>query len=142
MPADDHLLWVADQVADGLLARTLPKSRWTHEGHLLACTALVRRHGRAGALAIVRASIPPYNESTGVANTSTSGYHDTITVYYVWAVAGLVAGGASTPAILSDPLCTRAAPLQWWDRDTLMSPLARAGFVTPTLARDSVGPMV
>ncbi|HRE03322.1 MAG TPA: hypothetical protein PLV68_18640, partial [Ilumatobacteraceae bacterium] len=81
----------AMQVASGLLDRSLPKAEWTHEAHVLACIALVRSLGARDALAALRAGIPPYNEATGVANTPTGGYHDTITVYYVWAVAGLVA---------------------------------------------------
>lgn len=138
-PRRDHLQGVADKIADGLLARTLPKSRWTHEGHLLACVSLVRRHGAADALAILRAAIPPYNESTGVANTPTSGYHDTITVYYVWAVDRLLTAGISPADILHHPLVEREAPLAWWDRETLMSPAARAWFVEPTLAGDGSG---
>ena len=111
-PSTDHLAGVADQIADGLLARTLPKSRWTHEGHLLACVSLVRRHGAIDALWILRAAIPPYNESTGVANTPTGGYHDTITVYFVWAIDRLLTAGHDAPAILRHPLVARHALLE------------------------------
>ena len=134
--AADHLVALSDKVADHLLARTLPKSRWTHEGHLLACISLVRRYGAADALAMMRAAIPPYNESTGVANTPTSGYHDTITVYFVWAIARLVDAGASTSVMLWHPTCEREALLSWWDRATLMSPAARAAWTPPALAGD------
>jgi hypothetical protein len=142
-PADaagDHLAEVADAIANGLVVRTLPKSRWTHEGHLLACISLVRRHGAAEALRIMRAAIPPYNEVTGVANTTTGGYHDTITVYYVWAVDRLVAEGASTSAILRHPSVERESLLRWWDRSTLMSPAARAGWVPPTSSGSDEAP--
>ncbi len=89
-PSADELDRRSTHVAGGLLDRTLPKAEWTHEGHVLTCIALVRALGPADALATLRAAIPAYNEATGVANTSTSGYHDTITVYYVWAVDRLV----------------------------------------------------
>jgi len=128
----DHLVGLADKIADHLQARTLPKSRWTHEGHLLACISLVRRLGPVEALAALRAAIPPYNESTGVANTPTGGYHDTITAYFVWAVHRLLEAGESTTAIMWHPLCDRDALLHWWDRTTLMSPAARAHWVAPT----------
>lgn len=128
----DHLRDVADRIAEGLLDRTLAKPRWTHEAHLLACVSLIRHHGAAGALAILRSAIPAYNEATGVANTPTGGYHDTITVYYVWAIDRLLAEGLDIPGILLNPLVERTALLAWWDRDTLMSPTARAGWVEPT----------
>lgn len=132
----DHLLDRADRVAAGLLERTLPKPEWTHEGHLLACMSLVRRHGAAEALRLLRGAIPPYNDSTGVANTSTGGYHDTITVYYVWAVDRLLAAGLTAAEILADPLVERTAALVFWDREVLMSPLARAAWTPPQRAAD------
>ena len=79
------------------------------------------------------AAIPPYNVSTGVANTPTGGYHDTITVYFVWAVDRLLSEGLDTPAILRDPLVERTALLEWWDKETLMSSAARAAWLEPTL---------
>ena len=87
-------------------------------------------------MAILRRSIPPYNESTGVANTPTGGYHDTITVYYTWAICHLVDRGLTIPAIVAHPDCTREALLGWWDRETLMSSAARARFVVPNLVGD------
>jgi hypothetical protein len=137
----DHLRAVADRIAAGVLDRSLPKSRWTHEGHLLACTSLVRRHGPVDALRILRDAIPRYNEATGVANTATSGYHDTITVYFVWAIHRLVDAGSANSDVLLHPLVDRRALLEWWDPATLMSPAARAAWVEPTRAGEGVAPM-
>ena len=80
----------AGRIADGLEQATLPRAEWTHRAHVLAATALVRRHGGAEALARLRLAIPRYNEATGTANTDTSGYHDTLTVFYTWAIERLV----------------------------------------------------
>jgi hypothetical protein len=128
----DHLVLLADQTASRMLDRTLPKPEWTHEAHILACISLVRRLGPVEALAVLRAAIPPYNEATGVANTPTGGYHDTITVYYVWAIELLLADGLSVGEVLADPLVERTAALAWWDRDVLMAPSARASWLPPT----------
>ena len=138
---DWELARLADELADMVLARTLPKPRWTHEAHLLTCVSLVRRHGDVGALRILREAIPRYNEATGVANTSTSGYHDTLTVFYVWAVNQLLSRGTTTTHILRDPSTDRQAALVWWDREALFSSDARAHWLQPTLAGDgSAGP--
>ena len=136
----DHLVHMADSIAEMVLARTLPKPRWTHEAHLLACVSLVRRNGAAAALAVLREAIPLYNEATGVANTPTGGYHDTLTVFYVWAVARLLESGCTTPEILNDPSVDRQAALAWWPRDKLFSESARAHFIEPTLPGDGNGP--
>lgn len=136
----DDLCELADQIAAGLLDRTLAKPRWTHEGHLLACVSLVRRHGPTEALRIVRAAIPLYNEATGVANTPTGGYHDTITVYYVWVVERLLAEGLGAPAVLADRRVERTALLAWWDRDVLMSTAARMAWLAPTITGDGGPP--
>lgn len=108
----------------------------------------MRGHGAAGALRLLRDAIPPYNVSTGVANTTTSRYHDTITVYYVWAIHRLLAAGLTAAEILADPLVGRTAALIFWDRDVLMSPTARARWTPPQRAnvdgpatRDCVGVM-
>ncbi|MCU1364485.1 MAG: hypothetical protein JWN39_124 [Ilumatobacteraceae bacterium] len=116
-----------------MLDRTLPKAEWTHEGHVLACLSIVSSMGAVRALEAIRAAIPPYNEATGVANTTTGGYHDTITVYYVWAVDRLLAAGATPTQVLADPLASRTAPLEWWDRGTLMSSQARAAWLPPSI---------
>ena len=133
----DHLVVVADEVAEMVLARTLPKPRWTHEAHLLACASLVRRHGDVAALRILREAIPRYNESTGVANTPIGGYHDTLTVFYVWAVNQLLRRGLTVTQVLHHPSVDRQAAFTWWDRETLFSVDARARWLAPTRAGDA-----
>ena len=122
-------------ITEGLETATLPKPQWTHRAHVLAAVTLVRRHGPAEALARLRLAIPRYNEATGVANTDSGGYHDTITVFYVWAVDRLVSAGLSTTAILWHPLTGFEAVSSWYDPATLWSVAARRSFVPSNLAR-------
>ena len=138
-PSDDcvdPLIEAAGEIADMMLACTLPKPRWTHEGHVLACVALTRRYGALEALKILRTAIPRYNNSTGVENTTSSGYHDTLTVYYVWAVDRLNERGCDVVAVLADATVDRRAALAWWESATLLSVEARAHFVSPNLIGD------
>jgi len=121
-----------DAIADGLLAATLPQPEWTHAGHVAAAHALVRRLGPAGALTAFRASVPRLNDFHGVENSDTGGYHDTLTVFYVAAVADCVAHGLD-PAETAAALPT-SAPLAYWTRETLFSLPARRGFVGPDVA--------
>ncbi len=120
-----------DQVLEGVLDRTLPKPEWTHEAHVAACWAAVRRHGVDGALSLLREGIRRYNEATGVANTPTSGYHETITRYYVAAVGRIAE--RPFPDVVADPSVGRDGPLAHWSRETLFTPAARADWVEPDL---------
>jgi len=113
---------------------SLPKTEWTHEAHVRAAIALVRRAGEERALRLLGRLIPRLNRSHGTANTDTSGYHATLTAYYTHAVAMGVVAGLSDEAILSHPTTSREAPLRHWRRETLFSVPARHGYVTPDLS--------
>ena len=118
-----------DELAEAFENRTLDRRAWTHEAHIAVCWHAVRRFGHTGALQHLRRAITSYNEATGTRNTSTEGYHETITRYYV----GVVADRADRELVdlLNDPDCARDAPLRSWTRDVLFSSDARAGWVPP-----------
>lgn len=122
----------ADAIADAMTACRLPKSEWTHEAHVQAGLSLVLRMGASRALATLREAIPRYNISTNTPNTDTGGYHDTLTVYYVWAIDELLRDGISPENVVSQPLVSRAAALNFWERDELFSVDARRHWVAPT----------
>jgi len=111
--------------------RSLPRSQWTHEAHLGVCWAALDTRQPATALAFLRDQIRSYNEATGGANTPTSGYHETLTAYFVHAVAELRAD--TIDEVLAAPRCRREAPLRHWSRDRLFSRQARATWVDPDL---------
>ena len=122
----------ADAIADAMTACRLPKSEWTHEAHVQAGLSLVLRMGASQALATLREAIPRYNVSTNTPNTDTGGYHDTLTVYYVWAIDELLRDGISPENIVSQQLVSRTAALDFWSRDELFSVEARRHWVAPT----------
>ncbi len=118
-----------DVLADAFENRTLDRRAWTHEAHLAVCWRAVRRFGRTGALQHLRRAITSYNEATGGRNTSTEGYHETLTRYYVDVVAERA--DRDLADVLDDPACARDAPLRLWTRDLLFSVEARSGWVPP-----------
>jgi len=124
-----------DELADGLIAGTLPKAEWTHVGHVRATHALVVRLGADGALAAVRRAIPRLNEAHGVANTDHGGYHETLTVLYASAVADAVARGWDADRAVAE--IGRDLPERYWSRTVLDAPAARRAWVDPDLARPS-----
>lgn len=86
--ADDLLLQLTD---DGALeaflaawrAGTLPKPAWTHAAHVAVCAAEAWPAVPLEALAArMKAGILAYNTAVGTANTTTSGYHETLTWFW------------------------------------------------------------
>jgi hypothetical protein len=70
---------------------TLPKERWTHAAHIFGGACYVHRLGEAVALDHMRLSVKRYNIAVGGQNTPTSGYHETITVFWIKLLAAFLA---------------------------------------------------
>ncbi len=126
------------EVGEGLLARTLPRARWTHEAHLAAILWLWRERPEIDPPRDLPVLIRAYNQSVGGVNDDRQGYHETITQAYVRAVRGWLAAndaGQSLAALvntlLSAPLGRRDWALTHWSRARLMSVAARHGWVEP-----------
>jgi len=132
----------ADAIADAMTACRLPKSEWTHEAHVQAGLSLVLRMGASQALTVLREAIPRYNVSTKTPNTDSGGYHDTLTVYYVWAIDELLRQGVSPEDIVAHPLVSRTAPLDFWNRDELFTVDARRHWVAPTMTSGTRSPQL
>lgn len=129
---------IAD-IALGMLAKTLPKPRWTHAAHWASALYLLR-HDRPRAQAM-GAAICAYNESVGGQNTDTSGYHETITLASLRAAeAHLASYPPASPlsTVLADLLATPLGQPDWllayWSRDALFSVAARRHWLAPDLA--------
>mgnify|MGYP001816738770 CR=1 FL=1 len=114
------------------LDRTLAKEEWDHRAHLTVCWVTLDDRTPEAALGELRAAIRAYNEATGVANTATGGYHETITRYFVGAVADLRA--PTIEHVLADDRCRRTAPFDHWSRELLLSTDARLNWRAPDVA--------
>ena len=129
------------RIGAGLLDHSLPKAEWTHAAHFAATLWLARHHPALLAPAAIGAIIRGYNIATGVANTDTGGYHETITVASVRAAQAPAARwSVDTPlhVILGDLLASPYGRSGWllnhWRRDTLFSVAARRDWVAPDLS--------
>jgi len=110
----------------------LGKDEWTHEAHLITSWMALQTRTPGEALAHLRESITTHNCGVAIENTEYSGYHETLTVYYVTAVDSV---GATTPEELFEhPDTNRSAALRFWTKERLMSSRARLEWVEPDLA--------
>lgn len=120
-------------------ACTLAGERWTHEAHLTVAMWYLMRHPDAEATRLIRERIQRYNESRGVEMTKDSGYHETITLFYIRAIRRYLAsaGGARTFAELLDGLIAacgaRNFPFEYYSRERLLSWEARTNWLEPDL---------
>jgi hypothetical protein len=66
---------------------TLPGSDFSHSAHVAICCMHLYREDAETALNHLRVAIPRFNLSAGGQNTDTSGYHETLTVFWVRVLA-------------------------------------------------------
>ena len=118
---------------------SLPKEKWTHEAHLRVGLWYLLHYSPAEAMCRLRAGICQYNIACGVANTETSGYHETITKFYVTIISYfLQRQNANLPieelaAKLLESYGDRNLLLSYYSQARLMSPEARYRWVEPNL---------
>jgi hypothetical protein len=126
-------------IVAAFLDLSLPKPQWTHHAHLCVGLWHVLLHPPAEALVLLRERISRYNAVTGVLNTPTSGYHESITAFYTWQIAWFVeTNDHSWPiqefaAALIARFGAKDLPLTYWTESRLMSSEARLGWLAPDL---------
>src|SRR5258708_13547162 len=76
-----------DRFLGAFFDHTLAKAEWTHSAHVTLAAALLYESEVARVLPRVRRAIWSYNEAVGTRNTKTSGYHETLTVFWLRVVA-------------------------------------------------------
>jgi hypothetical protein len=127
-----------ERIAAGVIARSLPKPQWTHAAHFAAALWLLSRPGRDAA-AEMPGLIRAYNAATGVPNTDTSGYHETITQASLRAARAWLARDPGAPlsevlaALLASPHGRSDWLLAHWTPERLFSPEARRTWQDPDL---------
>ena len=130
------------EIGEGLLARTLPKPRWTHAAHVAAAVWILLRRPDLEAERDLPGIIRAYNEAVGVENTDAGGYHETITQASLRAARVFLAAlpGAGAPlheacnALLASQMGDKDWLLAYWSRERLFSVAARREWVEPDLA--------
>lgn len=127
-----------DRIGRGLLERSLPKAEWSHAAHFAAALWLLR-HPMLGAMRDMPRLIRAYNEATGVANTDSGGYHETITRASLRAAQAWLHSRPHTSlsealnALLKTEFARSDWPLRYWSRSLLFSVEARRSWVEPDL---------
>jgi hypothetical protein len=88
----EHLVTIEtlDTFLRGFEEGTLPKSEWTHGAHVAAAASYLfvsQNFSISTVLPLMRHRISNYNLAVGGANTPTSGYHETLTRFWLLIVS-------------------------------------------------------
>jgi hypothetical protein len=129
-----------DRIGLGFLDLSLPKPEWTHAAHFAAALWLMRHRPELDPSAAMPALIRRYNAATGVENSDSGGYHETITLASLRAARAFTASyPPTTPlhevlnALMASPLGRPGWLEAYWSRPVLMSVEARRRWVEPDL---------
>lgn len=130
-----------DHIVSGFQNKILPAAEWTHEAHLITGLWHVAQFGYTDALNKMRTNIKAYNEATGGINSDTSGYHETITIFWLWLSDEFWKQNALDDktfeelcnTFLKSKYANRNAIFIFYSREKLFSVEARKNFVEPDI---------
>jgi len=113
----------------------LPAARWTHAAHVAVAAFYATSLDADATYRAMRDGIIRFNECTGVANTETSGYHETLTRFWSTTIWEFVSAGAFPSRIESVRAAVtafgddRTRHLRYYDFDVLTDPRARREWI-------------
>jgi hypothetical protein len=122
-------------LVDQFESKVLPLSQWTHHAHLSVGMYYLYNRTFHESLCLMKAHIICYNEATGGVNSSTGGYHETLTVFWLKILAGFLEARRNEPlfklcnAFLENPLSSKEIPFQYYTKEKLFSVEARAMYL-------------
>ncbi len=124
-------------------AGALPKERWTHAAHILTGACYVQTLGEQAAIDRMRARVSAFNLAVGGQNTATSGYHETVTVFWIKLLALVCENlralhpehsrGEVAHAAVRELESQRNIYREYYDFDVVASEEARRTWIAPNI---------
>jgi hypothetical protein len=127
------------EIAEGVRNCTFPVARFHHREHCLATAYLLKTFPDTDWRSELPQTIRRYNVAMGGANTDDSGYHETITQFYIGAIEEFLRGHAdesvvdACEALLQSPIARQDFALRSYTRERLFSREARRCYLAPDL---------
>lgn len=119
--------------------KSLPKAHWTHQAHIIIVLWYNLNFEFETAYQLFKSGIITYNETVGTPNTDSSGYHETLTQFWMLNTRHFMEKHHSEQI---DKICndffrskfaTKEFPLKFYSRAHLFSVNARKNFVESDL---------
>ncbi|MDY6805397.1 MAG: hypothetical protein SXA11_16535 [Cyanobacteriota bacterium] len=126
-----------EELVDKFNNCTLPRGDWNHAAHLIVALWYLINSPETEAINRIRNGIKKYNAANGIQNTENSGYHETMTLFWIKVVQQyLLAASPRLPLVViaNDLINTynnSSLPFAYYSREKLMSVEARKNWVEP-----------
>ncbi|BAZ37954.1 hypothetical protein NIES4101_38800 [Calothrix sp. NIES-4101] len=119
---------------------SLPRSEWNHAAHLTIALWYLMHDEQNEAVNKIRDRIQKYNAVNGIQNTQDSGYHETLTLFWMQIIHKYLLNVEAQSSLveLANQLidnCDKNLPLKYYSQDLLMSWDARIKWIEPDLNR-------
>ena len=130
-----------DSLVRGFESCTLPREEWTHRAHLTVALWYLLHHDKEEATELIRNGLKRFNEAKGIITTARSGYHETITLFYIHIVSKHLRESRAEISIVNlmnnliERYGEKSLPLEYYNKERWMSWDARAGWLEPDLKR-------
>lgn len=118
-------------LVNSFLDRTLDKREWTHEAHIAISFWFNWHYNYEEGFEKMRNGIIKYNEAVGTINSDSSGYHETMTRYWMISIHNFLfksKADSITEALadfMQSSASLRHAPLEFYTKSRLFSAKAR-----------------
>ena len=123
-----------------IFEKTLAQSEWTHTAHIAVSLCLERYYPEYDIATLLPRLIYDYNESVGITNSDTGGYHETITHFYIQLIQYINKQYSNEPSLnvilsklMASPFGDTKLPLQFYSSERLFSVEARRKRVEPDI---------
>ena len=127
-----------DAFLQAFQAGTWPHTAWTHMSHIIMAGCYLLTYSEAEATERIREGIRRYNERQGNVNTADSGYHETLTIFWIQTIRAWLAGEPSgrTRLAVIRSLAEKFGPRRdfykdYYSFDVVRSREARAQWIAP-----------
>ncbi|WP_341733352.1 hypothetical protein [Microcoleus sp. EPA2] len=131
--------WEIDSLIHAFQECSLPRHQWNHAAHLTVGLWYLFYDSEQEAIDAVRNGIKHYNSAQGIETTRNSGYHETLTLFWLGIIRRYLAQESLHRSMVSlangaiAKYADRTLPLSYYTRDRLMSWEARNNWVEPDL---------
>jgi hypothetical protein len=127
-----------DVIVAGFHDMTLPKAQWNHHAHVINAFWYHYHYDFEEALAQMRSKIRRYNEAVGIRNTAMSGYHETLTVFWMRLTKNFATMHADHALVdVINQFIKRypdqELPLKYYEKELLFSSEARSRWINGNL---------
>ena len=129
----------AKEIVEQFETGTLPVWAWTHEAHLIVGLSVLTRFGVKNGQKAMRERVIRYNEAVEKVNSDTSGYHETVTFFWLNAIWNRLSKNntiqfdqETLDALLSNiDLAYRNLFLNYYSEARILSVEARRNYIEP-----------